>query len=101
MSPIRLASTAALLSALTLPAAAQQIRCAERSAVIEYLSSQFDEKPLAIGLANNGGVVEVLASKARGSWTLMITQPNGMSCMIAAGENWEVLPQTIGFRHGV
>lgn len=101
MSPIGLASTAALLSALTLPATAQQVYCDERPAVIDYLSTQFDEQPLAIGLANNGGVIEILASRARDSWTLIITQPNGMSCLIAAGENWEALPPTVGFKYGV
>ena len=48
---------------------------------------------MAIGLANNGGVIEVLSSQTGTSWTIIITMPNGTSCMIAAGENWEKVPR--------
>ena len=49
-------------------------------------------RPVALGLANNGGVVEVLSSKTGSSWTIIITMPNGPTCMVAAGENWEKIP---------
>ena len=50
-----------------------------------------------MGLANNGGVIEVLSSKAGNSWTIIITMPNGTACMIAAGENWEDIPTVVSF----
>jgi len=30
-----------------------------------------------------------------GTWTLVITQPNGVSCLIAAGQDWESLPKLV------
>ena len=48
-----------------------------------------------MGLANNGGVIEILSSKTGNSWTIILTMPNGTTCMIAAGENWESLPHLI------
>ena len=71
--------------------AAQQPACTERSDVLDHLNSQYSEAPVAMGLANNGGVIEILSSKTGKSWTIILTMPNGTTCMIAAGENWESL----------
>ncbi len=81
------------VAAFSLPAAAQQqAACAKRGDVLKHLSAKYTEAPVAIGLANNGGLVEVLSSKKRNSWTIIITMPNGSTCMVAAGENWEKIP---------
>lgn len=73
-------------------AAAQQPACTDRSDVLSHLSSEYSEAPVAMGIANNGGVVEILSSKTGTSWTIILTMPNGMTCMIAAGEHWESIP---------
>ena len=44
-----------------------------------------------MGLASNGGVLEVLSSTSGSTWTILVTMPNGVSCMIAAGEGLEVV----------
>ena len=51
-----------------------------------------------MGLSNNGGVVEILTSPKGVTWTIIITMPNGMSCLVAAGKNWEEMPQKAAFR---
>ena len=86
-----IAVTSALLAASS-TALAQQPLCTERSEVLSQLSSQYAEAPVAMGIANNGGVLEILSSKSGKSWTIILTMPNGVACMIAAGENWESLP---------
>lgn len=83
---------AGTLIATAFPAMAQQPLCTERSEVVNQLSSQYSEAPVAMGIANNGGVVEILSSQTGTSWTIILTMPNGVTCMIAAGENWESLP---------
>ena len=91
-----LVSAAILSVAMITPAAAQQQQqpaCTKRTDVVEHLAGKYKEAPVAIGLANNGGVIEVLSSQTGTSWTIIITMPNGTSCMIAAGENWEKVPQ--------
>jgi hypothetical protein len=35
-------------------------------------------------------VVELFASSS-GSWTMVVTTPNGTSCLVAAGENWDTV----------
>lgn len=74
------------------PAAAQQLACTERSHVVSKLDSLYAERRIAMGLANNGGVIEIFSSQSGESWTIVLTMPNGISCLIAAGESWESLP---------
>ena len=75
------------------PAMAQTV-CSTRAEFIDRFAHRYAENPVAMGLASNGGVVEVLASE-KGTWTLLVTMPNGVSCVIAAGESWEALPGTL------
>jgi hypothetical protein len=44
-------------------------------------------------LSRNGNVLEVLKSDKAGTWTIIVTRPNGMSCVVASGEAWEELPK--------
>lgn len=67
--------------------AAQQL-CDLRPQVLEHLEGRFHEAPSAIGLTSDGRVVEVLTS-AKGSWTIIVTAPDGISCLLAAGQAWE------------
>lgn len=66
--------------------------CGNRKAALEYLDRQYDERPRALGLAANNNVVELLVSKT-GSWTILVTRPNGTSCVVASGEAWGDLPE--------
>ena len=66
--------------------------CGQRSTVLDYLSSKYSEKPIAMGLAANGGLIEVLSSIEGSTFTIIVTMPEGETCMVAAGEGWENLP---------
>ncbi len=81
---------ASLLSVLSLPVMAQVV-CSERGKFLERLSKGYEEGPVAMGLAANGSVLEVLASN-KGLWTIIVTDPVGKSCVVASGEAWESLP---------
>ena len=80
-----------LVLPLSLPAKAQNI-CTARDEVLGHFDSKYSEAPVAMGLANNGGVIEVLSSGSGNTWTIIITMPNGVTCLLAAGESWESLP---------
>ena len=45
-----------------------------------------------MGLASNGSIVELTKSD-KGTWTILLTNPRGVTCLIAAGEYWEILKQ--------
>ena len=77
----------------TVAAAQYQVQCWPRDVTVETLDRKYGEKPVAMGQVFNGNILEVLISPS-GSWSIIITRPNGMACMITSGENWEVLPPT-------
>ncbi len=77
-----------LLLGVQSSASAQSV-CAAHAEVRRQLGSAYSETQVAIGLASNGGVVEVFSTDDGASWTIVMTMPTGMSCVVAAGEAWE------------
>ncbi|MEQ8666326.1 MAG: hypothetical protein RIC16_11445 [Rhodospirillales bacterium] len=75
----------AVVAAKPLPAGAAV--CLERDAISSKLASDHGEHPSAAGLASNGELLEVFASED-GTWTLVLTDPTGVSCVVASGEGW-------------
>ncbi len=53
------------------------------------------EAPVAMGVANNGAMIEVFAADDGITWTIVVTMPNRMSRIIAAGWNWSQKAPTI------
>jgi len=79
-----------LLATARLPAAADEsMACGNRDDMLGHLAGRYSEKPVAMGLATNGSMVEVLTSNAGKSFTIVYTTPQGLTCMMAAGHNWE------------
>lgn len=69
-----------------MPGGSQQL-CAPRAALVEKLKSEFDEEPQSVGVTHSGGLFEVLSS-ASGTWTVLATGPNGVSCLVLSGDGW-------------
>ncbi len=67
-----------------------QSNCDTRTSLIAKLDKSFGEQPIAIGLASTGSVLEVLIS-SDGTWTILVTNPDGLACIAAAGEHWQTL----------
>ena len=84
-----------LVSLLATANAWGQDVCPPRHEVEDYLANEYQERPVASGIANNGGVIEVFTSDELGTWTIIITMPTGQSCMIAAGQDWENQPVVV------
>ncbi len=76
-------------AATALPASAQSRNCAERERVVERLSDTYGESRQSIGLAANNQVMEVFANLESGSWTVTVTLPSGITCLIASGMAYE------------
>lgn len=88
----------AALAALTLtaaPAAAQSRNCAPRDMVIKRLAEKYGESRQSIGVGQKGMVMETFASGETGSWTITVTSPNGMTCLVASGQSYEVLAEAL------
>lgn len=84
----------ALLSLISFQAEAQTQQqappCGPRASIVEQLKRDFSETPVSRGLASNGTIIELLVSEA-GTWTMLISLPNGNSCFGAAGEMWQAV----------
>ncbi len=84
------------MAALLIPiSAAAQTLWLDRDKVVEKLGRDYAEQPTAMGLASNGGIIELFAAPDGATWTLVLTMPNGSSRMVAAGEGWTDLPLEI------
>ena len=77
----------ALCLAVASPAIAAQT-CAERGVIVDRLKEKYRESHRASGLGTDTKMVEIWASPESGSWTILITEANGKSCIAAAGQNW-------------
>lgn len=79
----------------TSASAAQEVipTCAARATIVSHLFTKYGETPIGVGLAANGGLIEVLSRPDGASWTIIISMPNGVSCLLATGESWSDIPR--------
>lgn len=80
---------------LTLPTLASAAACAPRDVVLDRLASKFGESRQSIGLGPNNQMVEVFASADTGTWTITVTRPTGVTCLIASGQAFETLAEAL------
>ena len=91
-----IAAGAALVAITAGAASAQSSRnCAPRDAVIDRLASGYGESRQSMGLGANNQVVEVFASAETGTWTITVTMPNGLTCLVASGQAFEELAEVL------
>lgn len=77
------------LLAVTLPTALHaQSNCASRDIVIEKLTENYGEALGGAGLQNASRMFEVWFSEEKGTWTILMTRADGMTCIMASGTNW-------------
>ncbi|TPK77097.1 hypothetical protein FKO01_22550 [Mesorhizobium sp. B2-3-3] len=96
---IRMAATGAALALTTLSAQAQLV-CGAHNDVVAGLAQAFQEKQIGYGVVGQAAIVEIYVS-ASGSWTMLITDVKGRSCILAAGEGWENNLAVATMTHGI
>ena len=85
-------------AALVLTGAAQAQsgnNCAQHDSIVAQLAAKYGETRQSVGLAENNQMVEVFASQETGSWTIIVTRASGVACMVAAGQNFEVVNEDL------
>lgn len=89
-----------LLAPLTLavgvapaPAESAPRPCDKRERVLDLLAERYQEAPVAVGVTTGGGLVEVLTEPDGQTWTIIVTSPQGVSCLVLSGEGWRPLQQ--------
>lgn len=61
--------------------------CGSYEVVTATLSGKYGEARVGRGLGD-GAVIEIYASKASASWTVIVITPDGTTCITAAGTAW-------------
>jgi hypothetical protein len=74
-------------------AVAQTRNCAVREVIVSRLADRYGESRQGIGLGQDNSVIEVFASAETGTWTILVTLPSGVACLVASGEAWERLAE--------
>ena len=83
---------------LAAQAAQSAPQCAPRDAVLAQLNGKYGETRLGMGLAANNTVMELFASDASGSWTITVTLPDGLTCLVASGQGYETIAEQLPAR---
>lgn len=63
-----------------------QQNCLNYDQVRGELGGEYEEEPVIIGLTNAGGVITLFATDDGMTWSLILTDPDGCSQIIHAGE---------------
>ena len=79
---------AVFVAALGTAPTAHGADCSRRSEIMALLADKYQEAPIGSGVTNSGALIEVYARADGGTWSIVVTYPNGQSCLLAAGEGW-------------
>ncbi len=77
----------ALLAAGTSAVRSEPIFCGSRTNVLERLERDYEERRHSVAITANGRLLEVLTSPL-GSWSIIVSEPGGSTCLVANGEGW-------------
>jgi hypothetical protein len=69
--------------------------CALRDEVAKTLASNFNEKPIGMGLAETGALVVIFVSPA-GTWTAASVSAEGTACVLGIGNGWTDMAPPVG-----
>lgn len=76
---------------LTGGAFAQASRCGPRAEIVKVLAEKYHELPRIAGAIEGLAMMEAYVSE-RGTWTIVVTNSAGLTCLMAAGHAWDELP---------
>jgi hypothetical protein len=85
---VKILVLAGALAVGTTAASAQYQYCVEHGDLVAHLTEKFQERQVAFGLIGHMAIMEVFVAET-GSWTIIVTDVAGRSCIVAAGEHWE------------
>lgn len=86
---LRLAMVAAALMVTGGTALADEPICGTRAEIMKPLIEKFGERSVGIGQDESGMLVELLTNADGSTWTLLVHRPDGSTCVLTVGENWQ------------
>ena len=92
---IRIACLLAIAAFMPGSVLAQPATCGPHDDVVARLASGYGESRQSIALGANNTVVETFASIQTRSWTITVTNPGGLTCIVAAGHEYQYLAESV------
>jgi len=89
----RLAFFTAAIMAVFLCAQPAAAMCGKRVDIVAELIKKYNEKQIGMGLSADGKLIEIFVAKGTGGFTILLSTPDGASCVVSYGKAW----QTSGF----
>ena len=87
-------------AAIAPPAIAQSaVYCQDRDTLVTALAQKYEEVLTGLGVQSAQQVLEIWSSEDTGTFTILVTRPDGKSCIVASGQHWQSvdeLPQAKG-----
>ncbi len=77
------------------PANAQEL-CLLRADAVTQLNGKYKEQVVGRGLVEDGRAMFELFVSESGTWTVVVTDTKGRSCLVGGGEGWTRLPLLVG-----
>lgn len=88
---MRIAFISALMALVAVSAEAQ-VPCGPREGIVKELRTKYGEEVQVTGVMGNGKfLMEMWVNSGQGTWTVTLTDPNGKTCAVAAGSNWQLI----------
>lgn len=77
------------------PAHSQQFCGADGKAIKDALEKKYGEVMVGMGNTRPGHLTLLYLSKKTQTWSILDVDPNGPTCIIASGYNWETVAEKI------
>jgi hypothetical protein len=88
----RIITGALLFGMAALAPPAHAMVCAPREGLVAALTGSYGETLAARGLQNARSIVELWTSAETGTFTVLVSRADGISCVLSTGTHWAVVP---------
>ena len=68
--------------------------CGSHDKIVNVLADKYKEARRVMGVVNASAVMEIFMSP-QGTWTILITDTSGKTCITASGEEWQDVPVAV------
>ena len=69
--------------------------CTAHEQALESLAQRYNEHVMGRATIFNGNRLEVLTSPHGETWSVLVIRPDGIACLVSAGDDWRTIPLPI------
>jgi hypothetical protein len=73
-------------------------QCGPRDQVVQALATKYGETRRSVGMSGPDQMMELFAADETRTWTILVSRPDGSSCLVASGSNFEAVTEQLPAR---